>query len=182
VDFDPARHPLRGHLRSVAALAARLARGRGVAPARARAAGLLHDWLKPVPPRALGRLMASAGVRLDRASRGAPALWHGPAAAALAPPRAGGRDRGVRAAVRWHTTGRARLAPLDAVLIVADYCAPGRRFREAAAGRRLAARSFPLAVRYVVACKLAWLRARGLRPHPATLACWRGLWGRGARG
>ncbi|MEK7765610.1 MAG: bis(5'-nucleosyl)-tetraphosphatase (symmetrical) YqeK [bacterium] len=179
MDFDLARHPLRGHLRAVARLAVRLARRHGADPGGARAAALLHDWLKPLPRRRLARLLSGSGVRLDRATRGLPAIWHGPAAAALAP-TVGVRNAAVRRAVRWHTTGRGRLSRLDGILIVADYCAAGRGFREARVGRRLAARGLPLALRYVVASKLAWLRSRGLRPHPATLACWRGLWGRQA--
>ncbi len=60
-------------------------------------------------------------------------------------------------------------------MFVADFCAQGRPYREAAVGRRLAGRNLQLAIRYVLASKLAYLQARGLRPHPAALKLWSDL-------
>ncbi len=166
------RHPLHGHLRAVAGLSRELARRHGVDPACAEAAGWLHDWLKPLGFARLDAMLSGQGVRLDAATRAIPAIWHGPAAAAMAPARLGVRAPGVLDAVRWHSTGRPGWGPLGRILFVADFCAPGRAFPEARTGRRLARRSLALGVRYVLACKLAWLRAHGLKPHPAMTTFW----------
>jgi predicted HD superfamily hydrolase involved in NAD metabolism len=163
----------------VARLAASLARRHGADPAAAALAGWLHDWLKPWPAARLRRACARYHEVLDDDTRRKPVLWHGPAAAAWARRELGVRDRAVLDAVRWHTTGRSRMTPLDRVLFVADFCAEGRTHPEAAVARRLARRDLTAAARYVIACKLAWVRAQGGVHHPAGLAAWRDLAARG---
>jgi predicted HD superfamily hydrolase involved in NAD metabolism len=159
----------------VAALAADLARRYGADPEAAALAGWLHDWVKPWPRARLRRLLAGYHEHLDEATRRKPVLWHGPAAAAWARHALGVRDREVLDAVRWHTTGRARMTTLDRILFVADFCAAGRAHPEAAVGRRLARRSLGLATRYVLASKLAWIGSHGGGRHPAGLAAWAAL-------
>ena len=169
------RHPLRSHLKQVARLAAALARRYGADPAGAATAGYLHDWLKPYSSPRLRTVLQRNRVRLDPVTKRTPALWHGPAAAGRARRVFHLTHPQVLDAVRWHTTGHARASRLGRAVFVADFCAGGRTYREAAIGRRLAGRSLALATRYVLASKLAYLQARGLRPHPAALAFWRGL-------
>jgi len=169
------RHPLRAHLAAVAALAVDLARRHAVDPRRAALAAWLHDRLKPLPPPRLRRLLARYHGRLDAESLRYPVLWHGPAAAAWARAALGVTDRAVLDAVRWHTTGRPGMTPLDQVLFVADACAAGRAHAGAATGRRLARVSLRAGARYVAAAKLGWLFERGVTPHAAALATWRDL-------
>lgn len=149
-----------------------LARRNGADPACAELAGWLHDWLKPLGSARLKAMLKANGERLDAATRPIPAIWHGFAAAAAAPRAFGVRQPGILDAVRWHSTGRAGAGLLERIVFVADFCASGRDFPEARTGRRLARKSLVLGVRYALACKLAWLRSRGLRPHPAMTAFW----------
>ncbi len=172
------RHPLLAHSAAVAARAASLARRNGADPARAAAAGYLHDWLKPLPPARMMALVKLYRVKLDRVQRETPVLWHGPVAAARARREFRLRDADVLEAVRWHTTGCARGSRLSRIIFVADFCAEGREYPEAAIAARIARRSLPLAVRYVLASKLAHLDAIGASPHPAALALWRDIVGR----
>jgi predicted HD superfamily hydrolase involved in NAD metabolism len=163
-------HPLRRHLFAVARLAADLARRAGLGGERARAAGYLHDWLRPASRRLLGCVLRRYSVRLDPESRAVPGLWHGPAAAAMAERKWGVADGAVLSAVRWHTTGRPGATPLEMCLIVADFAEPGRRFREAAVARRLGRRNLRLAAGYVAASRMAYLIEAGIEPHPAAVA------------
>ena len=156
----------------MASLAAELARRNGADPACAELAGWLHDWLKPLGSARLEAMLRTGGGRLDASTRAIPAIWHGFAAAAAAPRAFGIRQPAVLDAVRWHSTGHPGAGPLERILLVADYCGTDRDFRDARVGRRLARRSLTLGVRYVLACKLAWLRSRGLKPHPAMTAFW----------
>jgi predicted HD superfamily hydrolase involved in NAD metabolism len=168
-------HPLRAHLVAVARLAARLAGAAGCDPGAARAAGYLHDWAKPYSAPRLAGELRKCRIRLDRRSRGIPALWHGPVAAAIARRDFGLTDPAVLRAVRVHTTGRALATPLEMCLIVADFCEPGRRFREARVARRLAGRNLKLAANYVAAARIAYLNGAGITPHPAAVAFLDGL-------
>jgi predicted HD superfamily hydrolase involved in NAD metabolism len=168
--FDVSRHPLRRHLEGVSRLAARLARLNGGDSRAAAVAGLLHDWLKPLSPSALERLMAALGGTFDRETGRIPAIWHGPVAAVLA-----GRDMGVTDiptldAIRWHATGHPGFGVTGMAVFVADYCEEGRGFPEAAEGRRLALRNLRAGARYVSASKGAWLASAGARPHPISMA------------
>jgi predicted HD superfamily hydrolase involved in NAD metabolism len=170
-------HPLRAHLDAVARLAASLARRHGADPRRARLAALLHDRLKPWPAARLAALLARYHERLDADTRRVPELWHGPAGAAWARRVLGVRDREVLDAVRWHSTGRPGLGVTGRILFVADFCAEGRAFPEARAGRRIALRRLDAGLRFVIGAKLAWLRGRRLPVHRATLDLWREMAG-----
>lgn len=183
---------MRRHLGAVRHLAVTLARLHGVAPDRAAAAALLHDWLKPLSPARLRKVLRQHRVHLDAHTARLPALWHGPAAAAEATQRLGIKDREVLDAVRWHTSGRPHPSKLLQLLIVSDFCAADRFGRPAAGGngvyaremqhgRRIARRSLAGAARYVLASKISWLRSKGLSPHPSMLACLTSLAPRGAK-
>lgn len=159
------------HVRAVVRLASELAVRNGEDPACAEAAGWLHDWLRPLARARLASMFRARGIRLDAATRAVPSIWHGIAAAAEAP-RLGVFTEPVLEAVRWHSTGRRGLGRLGRIIFVADFCARDRVFPEADAGRRIALRSLDLGVRYVLASKLAWLRAQGFTPHPAMVGFW----------
>ncbi len=156
----------------MARLAGELARRNGVDPGRAELAARLHDWLKPLPSSRLRPVLSRYHERLDADTLRVPELWHGPAAAAYARFGLGVRDRGVLDAVRWHSTGRPGFPVIGRILFVADFCAEGRGFPEALTGRRLALRSLAGGLRYVIACKLAWLRSRRLPVHRSSLGLW----------
>lgn len=168
-------HPLRHHLIGVARLSARLAVRAGCDPAVARAAGYLHDWARPLPARRLSLALRRYRVRLDPGARAIPELWHGPVAAEMARREHGISHPGVLRAVRIHTTGCPRASTAELCLIVADFCEPGRRFREARVARRLARRNLKLAANYVASSRIAYLKEAGIVPHPSAVAFLSGL-------
>ena len=170
------------HLDAVAGLCAELAHRNGVDPRRAAVAGAMHDLLKPVSSRRLAAILRDCRGKLDAATRRSPALWHGPAASALARAGGGMKDGEILEAVRWHTTGHPAGSRLGNLLFVADFCEANRDFREAAVGRKAALKDLNLGVRYVIASKLAYLLASGIVPHPAALAFWKSMYGRMVHG
>ncbi len=151
-----------GHIARVAALLARWAAARGLAAeeeARWRRAALLHDALRDATDEVLAGYCA-------RPARWPRSIWHGPAAASAAR-RAGERDRGVLAAVHYHSLGYAGWDDVGRFLFMADYLEPGRAHErpvlDALAAR--AAGEPEDVLREVAANKLRWLLHVG-RPIP----------------
>ncbi len=93
-------------------------------PEDAYLAGLLHDAAKYETPDTL----ADRGIPQALCRQGLydryPKVWH----AFLGPRLALALTTNTRVltAMRWHTTGRARMRPITQVLFVADFCEPGR--------------------------------------------------------
>jgi 2-amino-4-hydroxy-6-hydroxymethyldihydropteridine diphosphokinase len=135
---------------------------------RWRRAALLHDALRDADE-AMLRPLAGENAALP------PALWHGPAAAALAA-RHGERDAGVLAAVRWHTLGSPDWDAAGQALYLADYLEPGRSHD---AGRdALVARvpgEFAAVLREVAARRIGWLLRTGRPIARQTWDFWNGL-------
>ncbi len=125
----------RAHIERVAALADRWASVMGVPPqerTRWLKAVWLHDAVRDASEEDLASVVPDA--------TGPKALWHGPAAAALAY-REGERDEGILDAVRYHSLGYHNWERVGQVLYCADYLEPGRSFER---GRRAAlATQFP---------------------------------------
>lgn len=178
--LDPARY---AHVLAVADLAAALAVAAGVSPRRAALAALLHDCARSLPPqRLLAILRKYHGRYADAAVRKNPGLWHDPAAAFLARRAFRVRDPGVLRAVARHSTGGARMQPLEKILYVADYSEPRRRLKGLARIRKLAFQDLDAAWQAVAAAKTSWLRRQGVALHPRSLAMLRELGLRRKRG
>jgi HD superfamily phosphohydrolase YqeK len=93
---------------------------------RWRAAGHLHDALKDAPEEELRVLAAAAapgGGDLP------PPILHGPACAARLEAE-GVRDRDLREAIAWHSTGHPSFGLLGRFLYLADFLEPGRTAQE----------------------------------------------------
>ena len=101
-----------------------------------RAAALLHDLTKEWAHERTLTFLRENGVLLRADEQASPRILHGITAPlvikaefpALATPT-------VLSAVRWHTTGHAEMTLPEALLYLADYIEPGRRFAECVALR-----------------------------------------------
>ena len=157
----------------------------------ARVAGLLEDWAAAMGKTAAERGRWHRAAVLHDALRDADAeslkqlagedaalpaaLWHGPAAAALAR-RHGERDEGVLLAARWHTLGCRDWDGVGRALYLADYLEPGRKHDEDRAA--LAARvpgGMDAVLREVAARRIAWLLKAGKPIARQTWDFWNGL-------
>ena len=158
------------HIEGVVAMARELARRFGLDEGQAALAALLHDAARDWPARSLEQAAeADAGVPPDPVERSSPELLHGRAAAWWARRHLGVEDQAVLDAVRYHTTGRPGMGPLEMAVMVADYGESGRAFDEAASIREAAARSLEEACLLSLDVRLRYLLDRGLLIHPRTV-------------
>jgi 2-amino-4-hydroxy-6-hydroxymethyldihydropteridine diphosphokinase len=159
------------HIARVAALMESWAQAAGLGAeerARRHRAAVLHDALRDADPETL-RGPVGEDARLPQA------LWHGPAAAALAE-RHGEKDAGVLAAVRWHTLGWREWDEVGRALYLADYLEPGRTHdadRAALAAR--VPQQFDAVLREVAARRVGWLLRTGKPIARQTWDFWNGL-------
>ena len=94
---------------------------------RVRVAALMHDFTKEYSLEKQTEICARYGIPTGEAESKKPKLLHAKTAAAIAeheyrlPPD-------VCSAVRWHTTGRAKMSPLELTVYFADYIEENRAF------------------------------------------------------
>ena len=98
-------------------------------------ASLLHDCTKEYRPEQHMALLAEYGETATEAERISPKLLHARTGALLAEKIFCMPDH-VVSAIRWHTTGRENMTPLECVLYLADYIEENRTFPGCVALRR----------------------------------------------
>lgn len=109
------------HSLNVADCAKELAELNGVDTGKAYLCGLLHDIEKNRPLEEQERYMHQLGDLLPDHVLQNPKLWHAPAGAAFIRDELGILDADMIRAIKYHTTGRPHMSPLEKVLYVADY-------------------------------------------------------------
>jgi len=122
------------HSLNVALLSARYAVLFGVDPDSAVIAGLLHDCAKELPISGQAS-MASKVVDGELPDN---ALLHAPAGVIYAREHYGITDDSILSAIRYHTTGREEMTPLEKILYLADKLEPARDYSDLAELRALA--------------------------------------------
>ena len=158
------------HSLAVAEEAKRLAPLYGAEPEKAYTAGLLHDIMKDASPAEQMGVCESFGVTLDDDTQNAPKLWHAAIGAVFLEHVLGITDTDMLNAVRYHTTARAGMTPLEKTVYIADFTAAGRHYPDVAEMRRRANISSDEAMRYAVRYSINELKEKGREPHPDTLA------------
>lgn len=160
------------HSLAVADQAVHLAKKYGVDSEKAYMAGLLHDILKDTDGDSQLQIFKDFGILLDAVEKNAPKLWHAHAGAVFLERILGITDEEILSAVRYHTTGRAGMAPLDVVLYLADFTSADRDYPDVDVLRELTERDVDEAMVYALAYTVQDLEERGLPVHPDTLACY----------
>lgn len=158
------------HTLSVAETAVWLAKRFGVDPAQAHLAGMLHDCAKGMDAPTLLQLIRTGGISADELELSMPALLHAPAGAALAKSQYHVSDQSVLSAIRWHTTGRRNMTPLEKVVYLADMIEPGRAMYPGLEKLRECAReNLDEAVHMAAAQSASYVASRGKKLHPRTM-------------
>ena len=103
-----------------------------VDPKRARLAGLLHDICREEPGEAQLALIRREGLEWDPTLFETPSVWHGFAGAVLLKERFGILDEELLNAIRYHTTGRKDMSPLEKIVFLADAVSIDRLYPGAA--------------------------------------------------
>ncbi len=158
------------HSLAVADEAKRLAPLYGADPEKAYTAGLLHDIMKDASPAEQLGVLTGFGVTPDKDTMDSPKLWHAAVGAAFLEHVLGITDQDMLNAVRYHTTARAGMSPLEKTVYIADFTAVGRHYPDVAEMRRRADISSDEAMRYAVRYSINELKEKGREPHPDTLA------------
>ena len=154
------------HSLAVAEQAAHLASLYGADAKKARTAGILHDILKDEKPAALLQILHDFGIILDNVEAVTPNLWHAIAGAAFIERVLHVEDADIVTAVRYHTTGRAGMSPLEKTLFVADFTSADRKYDDVEEMRRLAEVGSAPAMEYALNYTIRDLAGRGLAIHP----------------
>ncbi|MCQ2436992.1 MAG: nicotinate-nucleotide adenylyltransferase [Clostridia bacterium] len=115
------------HSLGVAETAERLAPRYGIAPARARLAGLLHDCAKSMDKDEMIRLVTERVPDIDALELQMEPVLHGPAGSVVAHDVYGVRDCEILSAIRNHTRGKGNMTALETLIFLADYIEPNRK-------------------------------------------------------
>ncbi|MBR5979206.1 MAG: bis(5'-nucleosyl)-tetraphosphatase (symmetrical) YqeK, partial [Oscillospiraceae bacterium] len=105
----------------------------------AELAGFLHDIFKEENDAVLLKTLGTSDIIGDKDLARKHALWHAFAAAEYAS-EVLGLDREICDAIRYHTSGREGMTPLDMTLFLADYISEDRRYDDCVRVRKTAER------------------------------------------
>ncbi len=114
------------HTQGVRYTAASMAMAHGVDLVRAETAGLLHDCAKCIPDSKKIKLCDKNHIAITDVERGNPFLLHSKVGAYIAREKYHVTDEAILDAIRYHTTGRPGMTPLEQIVFIADYIEPRR--------------------------------------------------------
>ena len=160
------------HSRNVAKEAERLAKRYGADPQKARLAGILHDIMKEAPPQQQLKIIEGSGIMLTDVERGAPKLWHAMAGAIYIRDTLKLADDEIIDAVRYHTTGRVNMTPLEKVVFVADFTSEERDYDGVEELRTAADTSLEAAMLAGMVYTIADLAEKQRPIHPDSLSAY----------
>ncbi len=136
---------------------------------KAYTAGLLHDVMKNSSPEEQLGVITEAGIELLPEERANKKLWHAIAGAAYIKNVMGIDDKELYKAVRYHTTGRAKMTLLEKIVYLADYISAERNYKDVDVMRKLCDESMDEAVLYALEFGIPDLVRRGSVVHPDSL-------------
>lgn len=93
---------------------------------RAKLAAMLHDCAKDYSTALQLRKCRELGIELSEIEESNNELVHAKLGATLIKTEYGVDDEEISEAIRWHTTGKPEMSPLEKIIFVADYIEPGR--------------------------------------------------------
>ena len=156
------------HTKCVAKAAKKLAPEFGADVDKAVLAAWLHDILKEDPkPDLLKRVQASAiifGYKVEES----PQLWHAFAGGDYVEQELGVEPE-IASAVRWHTTGRPNMTPLEKTVFLADYISDDRHFSGVEEIRKLSYKDAEKGLRQAMKHTIDHLKEKGLTVNENTI-------------
>ncbi|ASS74759.1 metal-dependent phosphohydrolase [Tumebacillus algifaecis] len=114
------------HVSGVVDAADTLAHRYGVDVEKARLAAWIHDYAREWPVDKWYETAKQRGI--DPTYLEVAEMLHGPIAASMMPEVFGIEDEEIADAVRYHTSGRVGMTPLEKVVCLADYIEAGREY------------------------------------------------------
>lgn len=153
------------HSLGVMKQAVELATIHGADVSKARIAGLLHDMTKELPKEEHFRLFEKYGFLPDEHLKESKNLWHGPSASLDITETFGITDPEIASAIRYHTTAKADMTLLEAILYIADLTDETRDYDDVDFYRMLAKEDVYKACLVALQWCKADLEQRNLLPH-----------------
>lgn len=160
------------HTLCVAKEAVRLAEKYGVNTEKAFLAGLLHDICKDMDKEIQLQLFKEFGIMLDSVVLNAPKLWHSYLGAAYIKNKLGINDEEIINAVKYHTTARKGMAPLEKIIYLADFTSEERDYEGVEDMRRAVNISVEKAMYEALKFSVEDLKEKGATIHKDTLAAY----------
>ena len=128
--------------------------------------------MKDTPREDQRRMIENGGAVLTDAESANEKLWHAVAGEAYLRTQMGVRDPDVLNAVRYHTTGRAKMSLLEKILYVADYMSADREYNGVERMRRLAESSLEEAMLFGLSFTISDLAQKEQIIHPDSVDCY----------
>lgn len=116
------------HSLNVAKSAIKLSKLRGCDAEKAEIAGILHDTAKYVKFADVEGYCDKYGIVLDELEKNSTALSHSVLGSYIAKNEFGIDDEEILGAIRYHTTGKPDMSPLEEVIYLADLIEEGRDY------------------------------------------------------
>ena len=114
------------HTQGVRFMSAALAMAHGQDIRAAETAGLLHDCAKCIPDDKKIRICNKNNISYSETEKNNPFLLHGKVGAYIAKEKYDVDDPDILNAIRYHTTGKPAMSPLEQIVFIADYIEPRR--------------------------------------------------------
>ncbi|VEJ35387.1 putative nicotinate-nucleotide adenylyltransferase [Aedoeadaptatus ivorii] len=160
------------HTLRVTKTAEELAEIHGVNGEKVRIAARLHDACKYPDAAAIRDRARALNMKEDDVFKDFPQILHAYVAATWAQKELGITDPEILDAIRYHTTGRADMRPLEEIVFLADYLEPMRNFEGVEALRALAKKDLTQAMAASVAQNLKYLLEKRIPVHLDTVRCY----------
>ncbi len=159
------------HTERVVAWALKLAELYDVDLKAVEVAAYLHDVAKQMAFADMIRLIEQdKDEQIDPLFYDMPQIVHATAGACLAKRDFGITDEAVLNAIKYHTTGRAEMSVVEAVIYIADATEKGRNYPKLKAHRAIAKKSLRAALKTISADTICYLIAQQKPIHPNTVA------------
>lgn len=114
------------HTQGVRYTSTAMAMAHGADLVKAETAGLLHDCAKCISDQKKIRICDKNHIEITDVERDNPFLLHSKVGAYIAAEKYGVKDQEILDAIRYHTTGRPGMRPLEQIVFIADYIEPRR--------------------------------------------------------
>lgn len=126
------------HTLGVVKAASSLARCYGVSEEKAKLAALLHDYAKDFTEQELKNYIDAHKIKVDQSLYETYQLLHGVVGAYIAEAKYQIEDPEILLAIRYHTTGRPNMTPLEKIIYLSDFIEENRNYPEVQRLRELA--------------------------------------------
>lgn len=115
------------HTVGVRYIAEALAMRYGIDMERAGTAGILHDCAKYMTGEKMYEKCMKYQIAVTESEKKNPELLHAKLGKYFAEHTYGVCDSEILSAIRWHTTGKENMTPLEQIIFLADYIEPNRK-------------------------------------------------------